>query len=304
MDTNRNICYQDGSLGRFFVCPACKTPITPPVRQCVKGHLICRRCFFVRRRCLVCRRSLDAERNVTIDILASIVRFPCAHAAYGCGEPPMAYKQRLSHEFYCPRRPFKCFVSGCKWIDEARMGGPSTVTTLSDHLQRCHGERLKFLHGSNLAIKLNPAKQMEAFKEDEATAETLTRHYVLADGEELYLAKVSLKKYSSEGLLLATVTGLWRPIKGAVGHCFSVLVKGSNCEMMHKAPVFSYMLSWEKSDHVLKALESSEGHINAGKYAGEGGYVLLEFSVMTKQVPENDNSRESTHESNPKSQSL
>ncbi len=48
-------------------CPVCLDHITPPVRQCVKGHLVCADCFPRLHHCPTCRGDMCQERNLAME---------------------------------------------------------------------------------------------------------------------------------------------------------------------------------------------------------------------------------------------
>ncbi|XP_046399036.1 uncharacterized protein LOC124165617 [Ischnura elegans] len=283
-------------INRIFTCPGCKLRINPPVRQCRRGHLLCRKCFLRANRCPVCKGHLDRERNFTIESLARVIRFPCSYADYGCGEPFMPAKERVSHESTCPHRPFKCFVHGCEWMEEVkseRPCDPSTVAVLSKHIETKHPNYLPFSRGGNLSLKLNPSQETatvssavvedrESDKEEED--EPQNKLYVLDEDGKLFLAKLHLQKCFGEVFLVVSVTELCRPSKESPGHHFSVHVRGGDCEMFHKAPVLSYMLSRGETEsrHNL-GLKAYQGVIYSGKYTNTEGDLFLDFNLVKAQ---------------------
>ena len=48
-------------------CPVCLDHITPPVKQCVKGHLVCNECFPRLPHCPTCRSAMNQERNLAVE---------------------------------------------------------------------------------------------------------------------------------------------------------------------------------------------------------------------------------------------
>ena len=48
-------------------CPVCLDHITPPIKQCVKGHLVCIDCFPRLHHCPTCRSAMCDERNLAME---------------------------------------------------------------------------------------------------------------------------------------------------------------------------------------------------------------------------------------------
>ncbi len=92
-------------------CPVCLDHITPPVRQCVKGHLVCSDCFPRLHHCPSCRGDMCGERNLAMEQVAGLLQFPCRYHPMGCREAfPLTKKE--SHERDCPFLQLKCPFHG------------------------------------------------------------------------------------------------------------------------------------------------------------------------------------------------
>jgi len=67
--------FEDVELGQvetesvlsLLECPVCLDHIVPPVRQCVKGHLVCSDCFPRLPHCPTCRGEMWKERNLAME---------------------------------------------------------------------------------------------------------------------------------------------------------------------------------------------------------------------------------------------
>ena len=58
-------------------CPVCLDHITPPVKQCVKGHLVCNECFPRLPHCPTCRSPMNQERNLAVEQIGMYVQASC-----------------------------------------------------------------------------------------------------------------------------------------------------------------------------------------------------------------------------------
>ena len=92
-------------------CPVCLDHITPPVKQCVKGHLVCIDCFPRLHHCPTCRSSMCDERNLAMEQVSRLLRYPCRYHPMGCKEAfPLSKKGE--HEQDCPYLQLKCPFHG------------------------------------------------------------------------------------------------------------------------------------------------------------------------------------------------
>ena len=55
------------SVLTLLECPVCLDHITPPIKQCIKGHLMCSDCFPRLHHCPTCRGSMCDERNLAME---------------------------------------------------------------------------------------------------------------------------------------------------------------------------------------------------------------------------------------------
>lgn len=92
-------------------CPVCLDHITPPVKQCIKGHLVCSDCFPRLHHCPTCRSAMCDERNLAIEQISRLLQYPCRYHPMGCKEAfPLSKKS--AHERDCPFLQLKCPFHG------------------------------------------------------------------------------------------------------------------------------------------------------------------------------------------------
>ena len=65
------------SVLTLMECPVCLDHITPPVKQCVKGHLVCVDCFPRLAHCPTCRGNMSEERNLAMEQISRLLNYPC-----------------------------------------------------------------------------------------------------------------------------------------------------------------------------------------------------------------------------------
>lgn len=99
------------SLLTLLECPVCLDHITPPIKQCSKGHLVCTDCFPRLPHCPTCRSAMSEERNLGMEQVARLLKFPCRYHPMGCTESyPLSQKEE--HERNCPYLQLKCPFHG------------------------------------------------------------------------------------------------------------------------------------------------------------------------------------------------
>lgn len=92
-------------------CPVCLDHITPPIKQCVKGHLMCTDCFPRLNHCPTCRGTLSEERNLAMEQVAGLLKYPCRYHPMGCKEA-FTLNKKAAHEKDCPFLQLKCPFHG------------------------------------------------------------------------------------------------------------------------------------------------------------------------------------------------
>ncbi|XP_025204723.1 uncharacterized protein LOC112601353 isoform X4 [Melanaphis sacchari] len=108
--------YEDLSdqLIRLFECPVCFEHIVPPIFQCLLGHLICNKCVLMCANCPTCRNPFNSKRNLYMEKVGYLVKFPCRNALTGCKQQ-MFVGQKEVHEQECCYRHYQCFFTNCAW---------------------------------------------------------------------------------------------------------------------------------------------------------------------------------------------
>lgn len=98
----------------LFECPICYDNILPPILQCQNGHLVCKSCRTMINTCPTCRVPFGTNniRNLSLEKLATTVKFPCKYANHGCPEV-LYFKEKTEHEDHkCQFRPYNCPCPG------------------------------------------------------------------------------------------------------------------------------------------------------------------------------------------------
>lgn len=99
------------SVLSLLECPVCLDHITPPIKQCVKGHLVCNDCFPRLHHCPTCRSAMCDERNLAIEQVSRLLRYPCRYHPMGCREA-FALAGKAAHERDCAFLQLKCPFHG------------------------------------------------------------------------------------------------------------------------------------------------------------------------------------------------
>jgi len=99
------------NLLALLECPVCLDHITPPIKQCTKGHLVCIDCFPRLPHCPTCRSSMSDERNLGMEQVAHLLKFPCRYHPMGCKESYQLSKKE-EHERNCQFLQLKCPFHG------------------------------------------------------------------------------------------------------------------------------------------------------------------------------------------------
>jgi len=118
------------SLLTLLECPVCLDHITPPVKQCVKGHLVCSDCFPRLPHCPTCRSAMSEERNLGMEQVSRLLKFPCRYHPMGCKEA-YTLAQKEEHERNCAFLQLKCPFHG-----QCSFGG--SLSAVVPHLKAEH----------------------------------------------------------------------------------------------------------------------------------------------------------------------
>jgi len=92
-------------------CPVCLDHITPPIKQCIKGHLVCTDCFPRLPHCPTCRSTMSAERNLGMEQVSRLLNFPCRYHPMGC-KVATSLNKKGEHERSCDYLQLKCPFHG------------------------------------------------------------------------------------------------------------------------------------------------------------------------------------------------
>jgi len=118
------------SLLTLLECPVCLDHITPPIKQCVKGHLVCTDCYPRLPHCPTCRSAMSEERNLGMEQVSRLLKFPCRYHPMGCKEA-YTLAQKEEHERNCPYLQLKCPFHG-----QCSFGG--ALSAVVPHLKSDH----------------------------------------------------------------------------------------------------------------------------------------------------------------------
>mmetsp|Transcript_66984 Transcript_66984/g.143242 ORF Transcript_66984/g.143242 Transcript_66984/m.143242 type:complete len:276 (-) Transcript_66984:188-1015(-) len=122
-------------------CPVCmSSPILPPIRQCVNGHLLCDSCSAKLSLCPTCRAGQVNIRNLIAEKMAADMEFQCPHAPE-CRER-VKYGKLTEHVAACDFRPFACpHLEPC-----AQIGFKMNPEAIVQHLRDTHGATTKHVN--------------------------------------------------------------------------------------------------------------------------------------------------------------
>lgn len=99
------------SVLTLMECPVCLDHITPPIKQCLKGHLVCSDCFPRLNHCPTCRGNMSEERNLAMEQVSYLLQYPCRYHPMGCKEA-FSLAKKSAHEKDCPYLQLKCPFHG------------------------------------------------------------------------------------------------------------------------------------------------------------------------------------------------
>lgn len=121
------------SLISVLECPMCDNYMSPPIRQCQKGHTFCQECFQKLDSCSICRSQKDpSARCVILETIHSKLIVPCKNAIFGC-EFACRGVNILKHQESCQFRRRTCPLrnyDNCPWR--------STNSKMEAHLRAKH----------------------------------------------------------------------------------------------------------------------------------------------------------------------
>lgn len=118
------------SILTLMECPVCLDHITPPIRQCIEGHLVCIDCFPRLHHCPTCRSVMCEERNLAMEQVSRLLQYPCRYHPMGCKEA-FPLNKKSAHERDCRYLQLKCPFHG-----QCAFSGP--LTEVIPHLAADH----------------------------------------------------------------------------------------------------------------------------------------------------------------------
>jgi E3 ubiquitin-protein ligase SIAH1 len=115
-------------------CPVCMEHMVPPIRMCVNGHNICDICRPKFHHCLNCRGQFLSTRNVALEKLARVVKYPCPYQKYGC-EEFLVHDMFREHLDRCHYRSQACPSSKVSFVKCSWSG---IYDDIKEHLMEHH----------------------------------------------------------------------------------------------------------------------------------------------------------------------
>jgi E3 ubiquitin-protein ligase SIAH1 len=104
-------------LLRILECPACMEYIEPPTKICYGGHSICSRCKDRVQYCPTCRANILETRNLALENIARILKYPCRNRESGCLDW-FSIEHIADHHAVCVYEKIKCpfkIRCNCPW---------------------------------------------------------------------------------------------------------------------------------------------------------------------------------------------
>nr|CAB3472408.1 unnamed protein product [Digitaria exilis] len=130
----------------------CNDLLSPPVYECVAGHVTCASCHDSANGG-ECGVATYGPSRAVAEWLRS-VRFPCANSEYGCRAFLPWREMDTEHEPSCGYAPVFCPIRRC--VDEGFHGG--TPDDLERHLTERHGwEVVAFRYGEAFRVRVRAA---------------------------------------------------------------------------------------------------------------------------------------------------
>ncbi|XP_073057970.1 uncharacterized protein [Primulina eburnea] len=116
-------------------CPICFEPLSPPVYQCVNGHISCPSCCVkMKNKCGTCSRPIGYNRCRAIEKVLESVEIACKNKQHGCGET-INYKNMP--KWVVQPRAKKLFLMPKDFIASIRLIKIETYDTESCKVSAC-----------------------------------------------------------------------------------------------------------------------------------------------------------------------
>ncbi|XP_054259242.1 E3 ubiquitin-protein ligase SIAH2-like [Macrosteles quadrilineatus] len=93
-------------LQEVLECPVCSETMDSTLRQCMKGHGVCRPCARKIDKCPTCKQelALALHKNTLLNQLLDLIPKLCPYAEEGCVSVIVNHE----HQTYCEYRPTEC----------------------------------------------------------------------------------------------------------------------------------------------------------------------------------------------------
>jgi len=127
----------DLELLSVLECPVCMEYMRPPITLCVNGHNICDICRPKLDDCPTCRKQFLSTRNVGLEKLAQMLKYPCTYRKFGCKEV-FAHDKLDEHKANCRYGQLKCPVINLPLFIECDWTG--NYSEIKNHLMKHHPE--------------------------------------------------------------------------------------------------------------------------------------------------------------------
>ncbi|KAL1429290.1 hypothetical protein MTO96_016501 [Rhipicephalus appendiculatus] len=170
------------TLVSVFKCPVCLNPVTPPIVQCVSGHLMCLPCRNKVAECPLCKESVSNIRVLPMEKMAEkIYPYPCKYSDYGCTAKPNLC-DKSNHEKTCDFRPCTCIftATACKWTGTRQK---LCWRTCVKHTRACR-------------YILRPSSALEGFEAAMVRGDGLAFNLQCLDRDTDLIVKVTVKRRS------------------------------------------------------------------------------------------------------------
>ncbi|KAG5875739.1 hypothetical protein JTB14_010727, partial [Gonioctena quinquepunctata] len=144
---------------KLMMCPICVETMTPPIRQCQRGHSMCGECITSTgiTMCPCCRDALSDIRNYQLEQLIEgikdVLKVNCYYSAEGC-KYVITSTEKESHENECRFRKYQCegkkFAKWkCEWM--------GSYSDIYKHFKDSHNAHtwMQFSTEANMKMNLN-----------------------------------------------------------------------------------------------------------------------------------------------------
>lgn len=117
-------------------CPVCTEYMIPPITLCVNGHNVCHNCRSKMDKCPSCRSAFLDTRNVSLENIARLQKYPCRNRHVGCNAA-LSMELIEEHQMGCAFAAYKCPVNNIPGINCSWEGTPKNFKS---HIRKVHRE--------------------------------------------------------------------------------------------------------------------------------------------------------------------